>query len=185
MPPELHRAVGRHKDVAMTRRSIAVAVALLVAIAGGCGEDDGGSHGSSPATSAPEDRDAPPTTITDPARTLPPGRGPTPVPSTTDRPVTGEVPEAILADVLADASTRTGVPVTEIVVLRDQAVTWPDGSLGCPEPGVVYTQALVPGYWVVLDAGGEPLDYRLGEGGTFVRCDDAVGAAPPVSTPSS
>jgi hypothetical protein len=162
-----------------------MAVAVIVAIAGGCDDDDDGASSLPMPTSAPEDSDAAPTTITDPERTLPPERGPTPVPSTTDRPVTGELPEAILADVLADASTLTGVPATALVVLRDEAVTWPDGSLGCPEPGVVYTQALVPGYWVVLDAGGEPLDYRIGEGGSFVRCDDAVVAAPPVSTPSS
>jgi hypothetical protein len=184
MQLELQRARGRHKDVPMTRRSTVVAVAVLVAVAGGCGDDDDTSSLPMP-TSASEASSARPAVTTDPARTLPPGRGPTPVAATTDRPVTGEVPAAILADVLADASTLTGLPITELVVLRDQAVTWPDGSLGCPEPGVVYTQALVPGYWVVLDAGGEPLDYRVGAGGTFVRCDDALVAAPPVSTPSS
>jgi hypothetical protein len=155
----------------MPRRSTVVAVAVLVAMAGGCGDDDASSPAASttpPATTTPT------TTGADPSRTLPPGRGPTPVPSTVDPPVTGEVPEALLAQVLAAASTLTGVLATEIVVLRDQAVTWPDGSLGCPEPGVMYTQALVPGYWVALDADGEMLDYRLGEGGAFVRCDDAT-----------
>lgn len=31
-----------------------------------------------------------------------------------------------------------------------EAVDWPDGSLGCPEPGMMYTQMITPGYRVVL-----------------------------------
>jgi hypothetical protein len=30
---------------------------------------------------------------------------------------------------------------------------WNDGSLGCPEPGMMYTQALVNGYWLIIEAG--------------------------------
>jgi hypothetical protein len=41
-------------------------------------------------------------------------------------------------------------------VVQAEAVTWPDGALGCPEPGIVYTQALVPGYWVVVEAEETP-----------------------------
>ncbi|MCZ8131178.1 MAG: hypothetical protein O9284_07720 [Steroidobacteraceae bacterium] len=35
-------------------------------------------------------------------------------------------------------------------MIVDEAVTWPDGSLGCPEPGMAYAMALVPGYRVIL-----------------------------------
>jgi hypothetical protein len=38
-------------------------------------------------------------------------------------------------------------------------VTWSDGALGCPAPGRFYTQALVPGFRVQLEAGGERFDY--------------------------
>jgi hypothetical protein len=58
-----------------------------------------------------------------------------------------------------------------MVVIRDQAVTWSDGSLGCPQPGVFYTQALVPGYWVVLQVGDQEYDYRASERGHFVLCE--------------
>ena len=46
------------------------------------------------------------------------------------------------------------------------AVTWPNGALGCPQPGFVYTERIEPGYQVVVDAGGRQLDYRVGSGGT-------------------
>ncbi|HSM17345.1 MAG TPA: hypothetical protein VK845_10190 [Gemmatimonadales bacterium] len=64
-----------------------------------------------------------------------------------------------------------------MTVLRAEAVTWQDGSLGCPEPGMAYTQALVDGYWVELMAGEETLDYRLSSEGGIKFCADG-GSAP-------
>jgi hypothetical protein len=87
--------------------------------------------------------------------------------------VIGEVPEAILGPILDDAAAATGLDPADIEVVRAESVTWPDGSLGCPEPGMMYTQALVDGYQVVLDADGEELDYRVGESGAFRICVDS------------
>jgi hypothetical protein len=87
--------------------------------------------------------------------------------------VVGEVPADILAAILADATSETDLDPSEILVVRAESVTWPDGSLGCPEPGMMYTQALVDGYQVVLDADGEELDYRVGESGAFRICVDS------------
>ena len=54
--------------------------------------------------------------------------------------------QSVTEAVLADASERTGVEVAELEVVESIAITWPDGSLGCPEPGMNYTMAPVPGY---------------------------------------
>lgn len=83
---------------------------------------------------------------------------------------TGEVPHDFMASVFADAEARTGLDRSEMTVLRAEAVTWQDGSLGCPEPGMSYTQALVDGYWVELMAEGETLDYRLSSQGGIKFC---------------
>jgi hypothetical protein len=88
-----------------------------------------------------------------------------------DEPATGEVPSAILADLVADAAERTGKEPEAIEVVQAEAVTWNDGSLGCPEPGMFYTQALVDGYHVILRAGDEELDYRVGAQGGFRLCE--------------
>ena len=61
---------------------------------------------------------------------------------------------------LADAARRTGVPAAALKLLRAERVTWSDGSLGCPAPGMMYTQALVPGFRIRIDAGGHLLDYH-------------------------
>ena len=84
---------------------------------------------------------------------------------------TGEAPAALMAELVADAAARSGVPAAEVEVRRSESVIFPDGSLGCPQPDVVYTQAPVPGYRVVLTAGGKTYDYRVPEGGRFVLCD--------------
>ncbi len=47
-----------------------------------------------------------------------------------------------------DLASRLGVTEREILFLSGEGKTWPDASLGCPEPGVMYTQAQVRG-WVL------------------------------------
>ncbi|MEI7768763.1 MAG: hypothetical protein WCI67_02185, partial [Chloroflexales bacterium] len=84
--------------------------------------------------------------------------------------VVGEVPTDLLDKILADAAQLSGVPAASIVVQVGQAVEWPDGALGCPQPGVVYLQVITPGYHVVLLAGARSYDYRAAERGRFFVC---------------
>jgi hypothetical protein len=86
-------------------------------------------------------------------------------------PVTGEVPPDVMADLIADAVDRTGVEPEAIEVVQAAAVTWNDGSLGCPEPDMTYTMALVDGYHVILSAADEDLDYRVAAQGGFRLCE--------------
>jgi hypothetical protein len=79
-------------------------------------------------------------------------------------------PEQLLTPVLADASERSGVPPAQLVVKGAWRRTWSDGSLGCPRPGEFYTQALVPGWQVIVQAGDQELDYRLADRGHFILC---------------
>lgn len=73
-----------------------------------------------------------------------------------------EIPQEVMESILADLETRLGEKPANVEVLRSEPVTWSDGSLGCPEPGVFYTQALVEGYWVELKVGEATYDYRVG-----------------------
>ena len=86
-------------------------------------------------------------------------------------PVTGEVPADLLDAIKNDLATRQQAPVEDIRVLRAQAVVWRDGSLGCPKPGLMYSQALVDGYWVVLRLHGKEWDYRAGSRKHFLLCE--------------
>jgi len=71
------------------------------------------------------------------------------------------IPATHWAAILADLERR-GAPTSGLEVVKGVAVTWPNGSLGCPKPGMMYTQALVDGYQVVVKAGGTTYDYRFG-----------------------
>ena len=84
----------------------------------------------------------------------------------------GEVPTDLLESIVAEAAERAGVEPAEIQVVAAEAVTWNDGSIGCPEPGMMYTQALVPGYRVLLEAGGDELAFHATESGEFRFCAD-------------
>jgi hypothetical protein len=91
----------------------------------------------------------------------------------TNDPIIGQIPAKIMQDILMDLTNRTDANKQDIQVIRAQAVTWNDGSLGCPEPGVFYTQALVDGYWVVLQIAGGTYDYRVSDSGFFRLCENA------------
>ena len=77
---------------------------------------------------------------------------------------------AAVAAARADAARRSGLPAQTLAVLRAESVTWSDGSAGCPQPGRMYTQALVPGYRIRIQAGAEMLDYHGARGGAPQLC---------------
>jgi hypothetical protein len=98
----------------------------------------------------------------------------TPLPTTTasaDDESVWPVDRALLDDVLDLAATASGVDRSTLVIVTAESVTWNDGSLGCPTPGSMYTQALVDGYRVVVAAGDRRLDYRMGRGGAPRLCE--------------
>ena len=88
--------------------------------------------------------------------------------------VTGEVPASLLESILDDLSGRLGEDSQEIEVIKAEAILWPDGSLGCPKPGEVYTQEPVSGYWIILEVGTTPYDYHASERGHFFLCERSL-----------
>lgn len=103
---------------------------------------------------------------------------PSPVPPAIAGPAMSRL-ESVKEAALIDAAKRTGVSRNLLEVLSAEAVTWSDGSAGCPMPGMIYTQALVPGFRVRIRAGGKELDYHAGRTGAPVLCP-AGRATPPI-----
>ena len=83
------------------------------------------------------------------------------------------LPASVIDPVVADIAETAGVPVDQVVVISAESVTFPDGSLGCPMPGMAYTQMVVDGYRIVAKVGGVLYDYR-GSGSSFQRCMKGV-----------
>jgi hypothetical protein len=114
-----------------------------------------------------------------------PGRVPDsvePVPASGDAD-TSAVPAELLRAARADLEQRLAAEKAAgpIRVLVAQAVTWSDGSLGCPRPGMNYTMALVPGYRVVFGvgsaAGERRYAYHSGRSGALAYCANPSGPA--------
>ncbi|HWH37460.1 MAG TPA: hypothetical protein VNT28_06765 [Candidatus Limnocylindrales bacterium] len=139
----------------------AVAFLSLTLLLAACGGLPGVSPGASPPDlTQPTPAEGEPTM---PDHSLPPA---------------GVVPQDLFAEMVEQAAAVAGVSIAEVSVDRAQAVTWSDGSLGCPEPGQMYTQALVDGYWVVLRAGGQEYDFRASQRGEVKLCPPGQGRPP-------
>lgn len=149
----------RHRLPTWMRLAAGLTTGLLVLA---CGEADPNLGDPEPITEPatdPDDDDAP----DDGADADPP----TVEPGAIDSGLDGEVAAAV-----TDAAARAGVDPDAITVLVAERVEWSDGSLGCPEPGMMYTQAIVPGYRVVLDAAGDQLHYHGADGQPPAWCEE-------------
>lgn len=87
-------------------------------------------------------------------------------------------PSGPVAAAVADLTIRLGIDPSDITVVSVEEVTWPDGSIGCPQPGMRYTQALVNGSLVTLEAGGQTYEYHSGGGRSLFYCANPT---PPTS----
>jgi hypothetical protein len=83
-----------------------------------------------------------------------------------------------------DAARRTKLERSRLEVVSAERVTWGDGSLGCPQADMMYTQALVPGYRIRIRAGVEVLDYHSGRHGTPVLCPPSRSVEPASDGPT-
>ncbi|GBD08231.1 hypothetical protein HRbin22_00464 [Candidatus Thermoflexus japonica] len=99
---------------------------------------------------------------------------PLPIPTQTPARSGGPAVEFSLKEMIEqarqDLAARLGVPAAEIQVVEARAVTWPDSSLGCPEPGRMYLQVLTPGYRIVLEVRGQRYAYHAGRQGPPFLC---------------
>jgi len=65
---------------------------------------------------------------------------------------------------------RLDIEPESITLSEAHEVTWRSGALGCPEPGMNYTQALVPGVLIFLRAGNEVHGYHAKIGAEPFYC---------------
>lgn len=69
---------------------------------------------------------------------------------------------------------RLQVGPEAIRLTAKEQVEWPDGSLGCPASGMMYTQAIVPGYKLTYTDGTNTYEVHTNEsGGQAVLCENA------------
>lgn len=87
---------------------------------------------------------------------------------------TGEQISAAIDDLAA----KRAIDPSEIEVESARAVQWRSGAGGCPEPGMSYTMAVVPGVQILLKAGGEMYRYHATRDGAPAFCPAERAEAP-------
>jgi hypothetical protein len=156
------------------------------------GTEPGGPETTPPttdaATTTPAVTDAPSTTLelvtprpTTPTTAKPPA-GSVPVGSDTAI-YPGQIDPGLQPFVdmaIADLSGRLDVGPTAITVVSAVLVTWPDGSLGCPMPGMEYVQVLQDGSVIELGFGERVYRYHSGGNRTPFLCDQPL-VTPPLA----
>ena len=80
----------------------------------------------------------------------------------------------------ADLAQRLSIAVSQINVRDYRTVLWPDDSLGCPQPGVTYTEVPVPGYLVILESRGKEFEYHANLKNYVFYCENPT---PPLEAP--
>ena len=78
-------------------------------------------------------------------------------------------PPALQA-VLSDAAKRTGTHARDLKIVRTEQKNWPNGGLGCPRPGEMYTQIITPGWLIEIRSGERVLEYHTDGKERFVLC---------------
>jgi len=126
------------------------------------GNGNGNGEGASPATPA------------QPA----PGESPLPAPEGNAGALSPlPTPPAALRDAaVTHLAAELGISPQQVTVLSSKAVEWPDASLGCPQPGMMYAQVVTPGYWFLLQAEGQEYKVHTDQTGQrAVICQPASG----------
>ncbi len=66
-----------------------------------------------------------------------------------------------------------GQPASALTLKGKEEVEWSNGALGCPAPGMMYTQAIVPGYKLTFSDGSRIYKVHTGKGGIpAIWCDN-------------
>jgi hypothetical protein len=77
-----------------------------------------------------------------------------------------------------DLAKRLNIATDQIDLIELQSVVWPDGSLGCPQPGMGYIQVQVDGLLIRLRVGGRIYEYHSGGNRLPFLCEQPAGSAP-------
>jgi hypothetical protein len=146
----------------------------LAALAGLAALASAGCANQPPASAGPEQTPAPTQAPPTAEATAPatPTLNVTPTAADANLPDLSSLPQVGQAQ--ADLAERLQVAVGDIRVVAVQAVTWPNGGLGCPKPGVGYTDVLVEGLQITLEYGGQAYDYHSGGSAAPFLCMQPV-----------
>jgi hypothetical protein len=133
---------------------------LLVLILSGCGTIGTPNGGATEPTLEPPQQTASP---------APADETPTPDARSGD---TNGSQDNMVEQIKQQLAAAIDQPASALTLESREPVEWSDGSLGCPKPGMMYTQAIVPGYKLTFSDGSRTYEIHVGRGGIpAIWCD--------------
>lgn len=98
-----------------------------------------------------------------------------------------KLPASVRNAVLQAASKRLQQPISQLRIIEFQQQTWKDGCLELANADEFCTQALVPGWRVVVGIGEQTLVYHTNQTGSALRLNEKASSIPlaPVKIPVS
>lgn len=82
------------------------------------------------------------------------------------------------------AQTGQDITINDLEGYQWSQQNYPDTSLGCPQPGQMYSQVITSGYQFLLVYQGQTYDYRVSEDGSAVILCTAAEIGTPVAPPT-
>ncbi|HKZ71122.1 MAG TPA: hypothetical protein VJ020_13640 [Anaerolineales bacterium] len=79
--------------------------------------------------------------------------------------------ESLIVEAKQDLAQRLSISVTRISLVKAEVVVWPDSSLGCPQPGMLYKQVPEDGALVILLVEGNVYEYHIGGSRGLFLCE--------------
>ena len=105
-----------------------------------------------------------------------PSPSPTPSPTSTPTPT----PPDAAARAMALLARDQDIPGSRISLLNFEAVDWPSPALECPQPGVLYTTIITPGWRFIMGYEAMVFEYHSDLTGTnILTCDEHKPPGPP------
>ncbi len=80
---------------------------------------------------------------------------------------------------IANLAKGLGIPGTQISIVSTKAVTWPNGCIGVQRIGVLCTMNQVPGFRIILSAGGTQYEVHTNQDGSVVAPEQPLQASTP------
>ena len=80
--------------------------------------------------------------------------------------------QAAVDAALNDAAAHLGVNRDQLQVDQVEAREWGDSSLGCPRPGLLYSQIVTAGFLIIISTGPKQLEYHTDSRGRVVLCKE-------------
>jgi hypothetical protein len=151
-------------------RPILILVTIFAALIAACQPQAATSQSVLPSpTTAPAITAAPlPTTLSTAA-----------VPTVQETPIMNQVPiptpfpssvEQMVTQARDDLAKQLSLNASQIELVDASSVTWPDSSLGCAQPGMVYAQVMVDGILIRFRANNQVYEYHGGGGRPATLC---------------